>query len=96
VGIDQIKTWSRAHVPELIALGVGVLLRLSMALSYDARIGYDFNAHWPHIQYIATQHAMPPLTFNAHPIRFPSISRSSTPGASMRTKVICRVLSPVF
>ena len=24
-----------------------------MALSYDARVGYDFNAHWPHIQYIA-------------------------------------------
>ena len=36
-----------------------------MALSYDARVGYDFNAHWPHIQYIAVTHALPPLDFNA-------------------------------
>ena len=35
-----------------------------MALLYDARIGFDFNAHWPHIQYIATRHALPPLDFN--------------------------------
>jgi hypothetical protein len=71
VGIDEVARpraggrWARAHIPELAILAVGVLLRLSMALWYDARIGYDFNAHWPHIQYIATQHAMPPLTFNA-------------------------------
>jgi len=57
-------------VPELCALGAGILIRLSMALLYDARIGFDFNAHWPHIQYIATRHALPPLEFNttaAHP-----------------------------
>jgi hypothetical protein len=57
--------WARAHVPELCALGAGVLIRLSMAMLFDARIGYDFNAHWPHIQYIATRHALPPLAFNA-------------------------------
>ena len=51
-------------MPELCALGVGILIRLSMALLYDARIGFDFNAHWPHIQYIATRHALPPLDFN--------------------------------
>ena len=53
-------------MPELLrARASGVLLRLSMALIYDARIGFDFNAHWPHIQYIATGHALPPLDFNA-------------------------------
>ena len=51
-------------MPELCALGAGILIRLSMALLYDARIGFDFNAHWPHIQYIATRHALPPLDFN--------------------------------
>jgi hypothetical protein len=51
-------------VPELSALGAGILIRLSMALLYDARIGFDFNGHWPHIQYIATRHALPPLDFN--------------------------------
>jgi hypothetical protein len=69
VGIDQVVVrglrFARAHVPELCALTVGILLRLSMALLYDARVGYDFNAHWPHIQYIATRHALPPLAFNA-------------------------------
>jgi hypothetical protein len=52
-------------VPELIVLGVGVLLRLSMALTYDARIGYDFNSHWPYIQYLVARHELPPLPYNA-------------------------------
>ena len=65
-----MRRWARAHVPELVALGVGVLLRLSNALTYDARIGYDFSAHWPTIMYVATHHALPPFALNtaaAHP-----------------------------
>ncbi len=57
-------------MPELIALGVGVLLRLSMALTYDARIGYDFVAHWPTVLHYARHHTLPPLDLNtasAHP-----------------------------
>jgi hypothetical protein len=72
-----LRAWARAHVPELCAFGVGVLARLSMALLFDARIGYDFNAHWPHIQYIATKHALPPLAFNAtayHPPLYHTIA----------------------
>jgi hypothetical protein len=69
VAIDEVVIrvgrWARAHVRELCVLGLGLLLRLSMAMLYDARIGYDYNAHWPHIQYIATRHALPPLEFNA-------------------------------
>jgi hypothetical protein len=61
----RLGPWARAHVPELCALGAGILIRLSMALLFDARIGFDFNAHWPHIQYIATRHALPPMDFNA-------------------------------
>jgi hypothetical protein len=72
VGIDKIRLrpWARSHAPELIAFGVGVLLRLSMALTYDARIGYDFVAHWPTILYYAEHHALPPFDLNtasAHP-----------------------------
>ncbi len=36
-----------------------------MALLYDARLGYDFNAHWPTILYYAERHAVPPLDLNA-------------------------------
>jgi hypothetical protein len=61
----KIGRWARARVPELIALGVGVLLRLSMALTYDARIGYDFNSHWPYIQYLVARHDLPALPYNA-------------------------------
>ena len=74
MGIDQVgsaqvarqfRRWARAHVPELCAFGAGVLVRLSMALLYDARLGYDFNAHWPTILYYAERHAVPPLDLNA-------------------------------
>jgi hypothetical protein len=65
VRIDQIVRWARARVPELLVLGVGVLFRLSMALTYDARIGYDFNSHWPYIQYLVARHELPPLAYNA-------------------------------
>jgi hypothetical protein len=70
VGVDHAgrprerRRWLRAHIPELIALAVGVLIRLSMALTYDARIGFDFNAHWPHIQYLLDRHELPPLAYN--------------------------------
>jgi hypothetical protein len=82
VGIDQVasesgsglaarlRPWARSHRPELIVFGVGVLLRLSMALTYDARIGYDFVAHWPTILYYAAHHRLPPIDLNtasAHP-----------------------------
>jgi len=74
VGIHEVTSRlgarARAHVPELIVLGVGVLLRLSMALTFEARMGYDFTAHWPAIQYIAGRHALPPFDLNtatAHP-----------------------------
>jgi hypothetical protein len=65
VRVDDVKRWARAHVPELCTLGLGILLRLSMALFYDARLGYDFNAHWPDIQYIASRHQLPPLSYNS-------------------------------
>jgi hypothetical protein len=41
-----------------------------MALLYDARIGYDFIAHWPTIQWFAYEHTLPPFDMNtatAHP-----------------------------
>jgi hypothetical protein len=51
-------------VPELCAFAIGILLRLSMALAFDARMGWDFNAHWPHILYIVQRHELPPLVYN--------------------------------
>jgi hypothetical protein len=64
VGIDKVTAWVRGRVPELCAFTLGILLRLSMALTYDARTGWDFNAHWPHIMYIVQRHELPPLVYN--------------------------------
>ncbi|HEY7373333.1 MAG TPA: hypothetical protein VIF57_14315 [Polyangia bacterium] len=67
MGIDKVASatrWARAHVPELCVFVLGILLRLSMALTYDARTGWDFNAHWPHIMYIVQRHELPPLVYN--------------------------------
>lgn len=75
--LSSRTTWARARVPELCVLAVGVLIRLSLAIWYDARIGFDYNAHWPHIQYIVTHHALPPLDFNTtacHPPLYHSIA----------------------
>ncbi len=70
MGIDQIgagrrlRAWLTAHLPELAILAFGALLRVSMATGYDGRVGFDFNAHWPYIDYIVSRHALPPMEFN--------------------------------
>jgi hypothetical protein len=53
------------RIPESLALLLGVLLRISMAITHDARIGFDFNGHWPWITYIAAHHALAPLGLSA-------------------------------
>ena len=52
----------RARIPEATALLLGALLRISMAITHDARIGFDFNGHWPYITYVAAHHSLAPLT----------------------------------
>jgi len=75
VGIDEVATrfrrWARAHAPELCILGAGILVRLSMALLYDARLGYDFNAHWPNIRYVAERQTLPPPDYNTESCQSP-------------------------
>ncbi len=55
----------RARALETAALALGALLRLSMATTHDARVGFDFNGHWPYINYIATHHALAPFDLSA-------------------------------
>ncbi|HSS40744.1 MAG TPA: hypothetical protein VLT58_18400, partial [Polyangia bacterium] len=55
----------RARIPEATALLLGALLRISMAITHDARIGFDFNGHWPYITYVAAHHSLAPLTLSA-------------------------------
>lgn len=55
----------RDRIPELTVLALGALLRVSMATTHDARIGFDFNGHWPNITYIVAHHAMFPLSLSA-------------------------------
>ena len=55
----------RERLPEAAALSLGVLLRISMATTYNVVRGFDFNTHWPYLQYIALHGALPPFDLNA-------------------------------
>ncbi|HXT96189.1 MAG TPA: glycosyltransferase family 39 protein [Polyangia bacterium] len=55
----------RDRVPELLALLLGALLRLSMATTYDVRRGFDFAGHWVCADYIARHGQIPPLVLSA-------------------------------
>jgi hypothetical protein len=62
--LDRLRRWARAHRPELAAVAIGVLLRMSMGLWYDARLGFDYEDHWAYIRHVAERHALPPFDFN--------------------------------
>ncbi|HVV52974.1 MAG TPA: hypothetical protein VHO06_25155, partial [Polyangia bacterium] len=79
----------RPRAWEISALVLGALLRVSMALTHDARIGFDFNGHWPNIAYITAHHALFPLGLSAvsyhpplyHVIAALLVGRGLGPGA---------------
>jgi len=55
----------RDRLPEAAALLSGILLRISMATTYDVQRGFDYNGHWPYIGYLVRFHALPPLDLTA-------------------------------
>jgi Dolichyl-phosphate-mannose-protein mannosyltransferase len=55
----------RDRLPEAAALVLGVLLRISMATTYDVGNGFDFGGHFVYLQYIVQHGALPPLTLSA-------------------------------
>jgi hypothetical protein len=50
-----------ALVPELVFVGLGIGLRLVMALGYDVGDGYDFAAHQKYVAWLVEHAALPPL-----------------------------------
>jgi hypothetical protein len=55
----------RDRLPEAAALLLGILLRISMATTYDVLRGFDFNGHWPYVGYLVRNHALPPPNLTA-------------------------------
>ncbi|MFL5307690.1 MAG: ArnT family glycosyltransferase [Polyangia bacterium] len=55
----------RERLPEALALLLGILLRISMATTYDVNRGFDFVAHWLGADYIVRHGALPPLDLTA-------------------------------
>ncbi len=55
----------RDRLPETLALLLGILLRISMATTYDVNRGFDFVAHWLCADYIVRHGALPPLDLTA-------------------------------
>jgi 4-amino-4-deoxy-L-arabinose transferase-like glycosyltransferase len=59
--------FARRHWPELLLVALGVALRVWMALTYDARLGYDFESHWKSVGW-----------FRDHPWQVPELLYSRT------------------
>jgi hypothetical protein len=57
--------WVARRAPELAALLAGVALRVSMAETYDARLGFDFGAHWGYVQSLVQQGRLPAWDLSA-------------------------------
>src|SRR5206468_3320507 len=55
----------RDRLPEAAALLLGVLLRVSMATTFDLRQGFDFGGHWVIYNYILSHHALAPVALSA-------------------------------
>jgi hypothetical protein len=56
----RLPPWlKRPLVAELLLLVLGVALRVSMALRYDARWGYDWWWHWQYISWMADHGSLP-------------------------------------
>jgi Dolichyl-phosphate-mannose-protein mannosyltransferase len=55
----------RDRLPEAAALLVGILLRISMATTYDVNQGFDFGGHWVCADYLARHGALAPLMLSA-------------------------------
>jgi hypothetical protein len=49
------------RIPEILSVCFGVALRASMYKTYDVRLGYDADDHWPYIQWFANHSTLPPL-----------------------------------
>ena len=55
----------RDRLPEAAALLLGVLVRISMATTFDLREGFDFGGHWVIYNYILTHHTLAPVALSA-------------------------------
>jgi F5/8 type C domain len=53
-------TWLRSRTWELALFLLGVLLRVSMTWSYDAKWSYDADGHWWVIEWMLAHHRVPP------------------------------------
>lgn len=50
----------RSRIPELLLLGLGIALRLSVLRSLSPDSGYDFGDHWEYVEWLARQWTLPP------------------------------------
>jgi len=62
--LTRTRAWVVAHLPELVVVAFGLLLRLSLARTYDVTLGYDYPAHHQYVRYLIEHHRLPPYDLN--------------------------------
>jgi hypothetical protein len=58
-GLAKVVAFLSRRRPELLLFALGVLLRMSMAWSYDATWSYDSHWHWLVVEWILEHHRIP-------------------------------------
>jgi len=49
---------------ELAAVALGCILRLALARTFDARLGYDVESHWKYIEWFKTHWTLPDMSWS--------------------------------
>jgi hypothetical protein len=60
----RILPFVAAHRPELVLVGLGIVLRLTMRTRFAPSGGFDFAAHWRYIEWVARHGTIPDLRTN--------------------------------
>jgi 4-amino-4-deoxy-L-arabinose transferase-like glycosyltransferase len=65
---DRLRRWARGiddqTLAELAAVALGCILRLAMARTFDARLGYDVESHWKYIEWFKTHWTLPDMSWS--------------------------------
>ena len=52
------------RIPELVLVGFGIALRVSLTRTFDVTLGYDFPAHLQYVRYLVEHGSLPPYDLN--------------------------------
>lgn len=58
--LDRVRSWARAHLPELALVLLGTVLRITLHADFDPTWGYDSAQHWEFVDWVLQHGEIPP------------------------------------